>query len=120
MSRAVRGRNRTLHPDVIRGDAITSRTISPSLAAAQFPPAGRTSAVWRSTAGVETPEEAASRSTLARETVAALAAHSWRNPPHQLDAVDVGQHQVEQDPRRPLSVRTMRGRTYGTPVMSGA
>ena len=119
MSRAVRGRERTLDPDVIRGDAITSRTILPSLAAAQFPAAGRTSAVWRSTAGVETAEEAGSRATLARETVAALAAHSW-NLPHQLDAVDVGQHQVEQDQPRPLSVRMMRGRSCGTPVTSGA
>ena len=89
MSRAVRGRNRTFHRDVIRGDAITSRTILPSLAAAQLPAAGRTSAVWRSTAGVEAPEEAGIRATLTRETVAALAAHSW-NLPHQLDAVDVG------------------------------
>ncbi len=119
MSRAVRGRNWTHDPDVIRGDAITSRTIVPSLAAAQFHAAGQTSAVWRSTAGVETPEEAGRRATLARETVAALAAHSW-NLPHQLDAVDVGQHQVEQDQRRPLSVRMMRGRSFGTPVMSEA
>ena len=104
---------------MIRGDAITSRTILPSLAAAQFPAAGRTLAVWRSTAGVETPEEAGIRATPARETVAALAAHSW-NPPHQLDAADIGQHPVEQDQSRPLSVRMMRGRSCGAPAMSRA
>ena len=119
MSRAVRGRYRTLDPDVIRGDAITSRTILPSLAAAQLPVAGRTSAVCRSTAGVDSPEEAGSRATLARETVAALAAPSW-NLPHQLEALDVGQHQIEQDQRPPLSVRMMRGRSCCTPVISRA